>query len=95
MNPSKAKRTLSILLLAVFVLYAQFSTLEHGVEHLSHDAQELCQVFIGFEKSSSLVSTSIILQTIESDVHYIASNSNDVQLSVYSSYSIRAPPTIV
>ena len=92
-NTSKARHSLPTLLLAIFVLYAQISTLKHGIEHLSHDAHELCQVFIGFEETPSMASSNTTLQAIASDIQYVASNPIDLPLPVSSSYSIRAPPT--
>ena len=89
---AKIKHTLPTLVLAVFLLYAQSSTLEHGVDHLSHDDQEVCQTFIGFEKSSSIPIATIELPSIQLDVQPISSASENVSLSTLTAYFARAPP---
>lgn len=92
---AKMKHALPTVALSLFVLLAQISTLEHGVDHLSHDAQEFCKVFIGFEKSSSITTAALTLTTTPPDIQYIVSTSEIIYPSNPASYFVRAPPTSV
>lgn len=84
------------LLLAVFVLSAQTSALAHDLEHFTHgDAQESCQAFIGFEKSSLETSAVAVLPIIKCSLQRVALNPEDELFSTSRPYLIRAPPSLV
>ena len=86
---------LSLLFLIVaMLLSAQASSLEHAVDHTHHDSQELCQSFIAFDHSPSLVNNTDQLlfnpaRFTHSPVIFIGHTEADTRF-----YTIRAPPAL-
>lgn len=82
------------LFLAMALLWAQLGTLKHEIEHFSHADQELCQGFINFAKSASLVGTP---QTTSHACEHDLFTQAVVQPTLAqnsAAHPIRAPPRI-
>lgn len=43
------------LLLGALLLAGQYAALEHSVEHLFHDDEEACQLYVGLEKGKNFI----------------------------------------
>jgi len=81
-----------VLLLSVFMFFAQTATLEHGAEHSSHAHEDLCQSFIAFDNSALCTLEVPLDLTSEFFNAYHAQNESAVYDEVLFSALIRAPP---
>ena len=88
----KNNNAVLLFFIVAMLFSAQASSLVHGVDHFNHETHELCESFLVFDYSPSIVDSaeefSFERFATINETHYFGSDSQ----SFTAFYPIRAPP---